>query len=101
MARWNSWGLLTWRITASRTPLILTQGKARTNRLNGKRKMFILDVQPNREELGHTAAVFDGAQLKLWVRDSEHESNVSSREFESRSGDVVTDMVIDQGHCLA
>jgi alkanesulfonate monooxygenase len=36
---------------------------------------FILDVPPNREELDHTAAVFDAAQLELWVRDCEHESH--------------------------
>ncbi len=33
---------------------------------------FILDVPPDREELRHTAIVFDSAQLELW--DSEYES---------------------------
>jgi alkanesulfonate monooxygenase len=37
---------------------------------------FILDVPPNREELRHTAVVFDGAQLELWAQDSEHEDHV-------------------------
>jgi alkanesulfonate monooxygenase len=37
---------------------------------------FILDVPPDREELRHTAIVFDDAQLELWVRDSEYESHV-------------------------
>jgi alkanesulfonate monooxygenase len=37
---------------------------------------FILDVPPNREELHHTAVVFDGVQLELWVRDSAHENHV-------------------------
>ena len=39
---------------------------------------FILDVPPSREELHHTAVVFDGAQLELWVQDSEHENHVST-----------------------
>jgi hypothetical protein len=39
--------------------------------------------------------------LELWVRDSEHESHVSSRGLESRPGDVVLDVMIDHGQCLA
>lgn len=37
---------------------------------------FILDVPPSREELHHTAVVFDGAQLELWAQDSEHGNQV-------------------------
>lgn len=37
-------------------------------------RTFILDVPPNREELRHTAIVFDDAQLELWLRDREYES---------------------------
>jgi alkanesulfonate monooxygenase len=37
---------------------------------------FILDVPPSREELYHTATVFNSAQLELWSRDSEYESHV-------------------------
>jgi hypothetical protein len=39
--------------------------------------------------------------LELWVRDSEYESHVLGRRLESRSGDVVVDVVIDHGQCLA
>ena len=37
-------------------------------------RTFILDVPPDREELRHTAIVFDSAQLEFW--DSEYESYV-------------------------
>ena len=39
---------------------------------------FILDVPASREELHHTAIVFDGAQLELRVRDSGHERHVAN-----------------------
>jgi hypothetical protein len=39
--------------------------------------------------------------LELWVRDSEHGSHISSRRLESCSGDVVIDVVVDGGQCLA
>src|SRR5262249_60017402 len=39
--------------------------------------------------------------LELWVRDSEHKSHVSSRRLESCSGDVVIDVVVDDGRGVA
>lgn len=38
---------------------------------------------------------------ELWLRDSEHKGRVSSRGLESRPGDVVLDVVVDHGQCLA
>jgi hypothetical protein len=39
--------------------------------------------------------------LELWVRDSEHKSHVSGRVLEPCSGDVVIDVAVDDGQCLA
>lgn len=36
-------------------------------------RTFILDVPPDREELRHTAIVFDDAELELWAQDSEYD----------------------------
>jgi hypothetical protein len=50
-----------------------------------------------------TTALFpkDGRYLELWVRDSEHVSQVSSRGLEPCLGDVVVDVVVDDSQCLA
>jgi hypothetical protein len=39
--------------------------------------------------------------LELWVRDSEHKSHVSGCVLEPCSGDVVIDVAVDDGQCLA
>jgi hypothetical protein len=42
-----------------------------------------------------------GGVLELWVRDSEYLSHVSGRRLEPCPGDVVVDVAVDHGQCLA
>jgi hypothetical protein len=102
------------RAPAARLPLLLAHVPRPDPRLSGAYHVIAPDYPafghsavPDRVAFGYTfdhlADVVDGlpGQLELWVRDSEHKSHVSGRVLEPCSGDVVIDVAVDDGQCLA